>query len=506
MSLVDAIPQTIKEIGRINAEARLRSGLRTGALVGGIGEMIGSIPARERQRKQQERAERSQAMQETIQALQLQRAQRQQMAEEALQGAMSTALNPDGSVDHLKFTQALAGTPAVSLLPQVLEGFNKLQRSQLDLQGAKLDAAEAEDDALGALAHAADQLPEADHKAGTLLTGLASGVKLGTVRSARANELIAAMLGDDGNPIPDQVAGTIKALTAKSSKQRALAASDAQKEAAAASAKALAEDRTADTAREKFATSLGNYSRQLAATKSQARYAQVFAGIPPEFRSYFDDPADWTEQSAENAGLALATPADRIRLKGEQRQADAQRQQLDVSRGNLDVSRGRLKLDQEKEQHDEDDAKATGAQSRAELTQYKDFTTRYERARDEERQRAPRGYDADGNTIIRAPQYQPPPSIEKWRAMTPQERQQVITSPDQRIDDAEMARRGGSALSTQPTSTAPAPAAATPATTPAPTKQWKVGDVVYYQGKKMVVSGHNPDGSVRVKPADAPTK
>ncbi len=58
-----------------------------------------------------------------------------------------------------------------------------------------------------------------------------------------------------------------------------------------------------------------------------------------------------------------------------------------------------------------------------------------------------------------APTYKPAPSFDKWKVMTPQERQKALSNQDARIDDAEMMRRmerGGASTSTA----SPKPAAA----------------------------------------------
>lgn len=75
------------------------------------------------------------------------------------------------------------------------------------------------------------------------------------------------------------------------------------------------------------------------------------------------------------------------------------------------------------------------------------------------------GNAADPTTAA-APAPRPAPSFEKWKVMTPAERQQVLANPDARIDDAEMLRRMGrpSSASTASRKTA---AAAQPADVPA---------------------------------------
>jgi hypothetical protein len=208
---------------------------------------------------------RDQQMQEG--QLELEAKKRAAAADAALGNAFSTALNPDGSINIPQLTTHLAGTPAASSIPKIVESLNQMNQSSLNLQesGEKLASArnnrdESDRDELGALSAAASSAPDPDTQAGILLTGLASRVKRGRMTQEQANPLIAGMLGDDGSPDPEKVSSTLKELTQASKEQRQLAATDAQKKAAADSSEALADDRKA-TAEQKRVT---NYARQRA--------------------------------------------------------------------------------------------------------------------------------------------------------------------------------------------------------------------------------------------------
>ncbi len=482
MSLIDAIPQTIKQIGAAKARGAAGTGQAWGQSIADIGQAISAIP-------EQRRRERSLAMAEQINEMRLNQAKREEAASVAIQNATAAALNPDGTVDAAKLTQHLAGTPAASQLPVILDQFNKLAQSKYDLQGKAVDAAAAEADALGALAHAAAQAEHPEDQAGLLATGIASGIKTGTIKAETGNKLLSDVLGDDGSPNPEKVSEAIKRLQAGSKEQRTLAATDAQRAAATESANALAAERKGKTERDAFNARLTNISRQLAGTNNKAQYARVYAGVPDELKNYFDAPEDWTADSATNASDVLMSP-DAAAARRESRRHNLVLEKQGDTRNAIARSReGRL-------------ASGAGADDKVEkdrYQKYKDFASAYEKAQDEARMRAPEKIDKDFGTPIGkdVPAYLPAPSYEKWKAMTPAERAKVLSQPDARIDDAEMARRLSGGTPNTPTSAAPVPAA--PAATPPkagakPAVQ--VGQVVTVRGKRVKVTAINPDGSI----------
>ena len=443
MSLVDAIPQTIKQIGAAQARGKAATGAIYGQTLADIGQMIGQLPERNRQR-------RSQAIQEQTQQMRLQQAQREQAADLAIQNATSAALNPvDGSIDPAKLAQHLAGTPGATKLPEIMEGFNRMQASALQLKSASINAQEAEDDALGALAYSASQLEDPEDQAALLATGLASAVKSGTIDQQKSKTLLGSLLGDQNTPDPTKVKTAISSLLSKSNKQRQMAVGDATKKAQEASAQAMADERKAKTSALDLSTKLQNFSSQLASAKTQARYAQVYNGVPPEIRGYFDAPEEWTAESGQRAIEATMDPSERIRLRHDRVTEDLDRRRTVAAekRAGRTGSGAESPLDKKEAQT---------------YARYKDFAAQYEKARDEERQRATA--KDPYSTARDIPAYQPAPSYEKWQKMTPAERSTVIAQPNARIDDAELARRSGTATPVTPA----APTGAAPATASAP--------------------------------------
>lgn len=464
MSLVDAIPASIKEIGRIEAAGKAAGG-RYGQSIADIGQMVGQIP-------EQMRVNRSRAMQEQLQTLHLAQAKREEAADLAIQNATTAALLPDGTVDPAKLAQHLAGTPAASKLPAIMDSFNKITENKLRLQQQIINTQEAEDDAIGSIVHAADQAEHPEDKAALMATGFASGRQTGTIRKERANQLLAEILKDDGTPDPEKVGPAIKRHLAGSKEQRTLAMTEAQKESAAESAKALKEQREATTAQH----ALQNYANQLTSTTTRDRYARIYQGIPAEMRGYFDAPEEWTPDSSRHAGTVMLTPTEREAIRRDTATADRDKataayreEQLDIARQNADANSTRAET-----------AAATAAATAAkpkdtaddpEYRRYKDFAAQYENAQQEARMRAAPRLGADGYPIGDAGKdiapYQPPPSFEKWQAMSPGERAAVLRDPNARINDAELSRRRGGAQAAPVA--APAPAAAAPAAPPAAT-------------------------------------
>lgn len=499
VSLIDAIPQSIRAVGAAKSN-RAAAGGAYGQLLGQLGRAVGQIPALNRQRQ-------SEAMRNEILAMQQEKQRRETAAEEAINRAMSSAIDPaTGSVDRMKLAQNLVDTPAAAKLPAILEQFDAMDQTALRLQGAKIDVAEAEDDVLGSIAHAASQLDTPDDRAGILAAGVAAALNQGTLRKESANAALAAVLGADGNPDPAKVDEAVKAFTAKSGKQRALQASDAQKKAAQEAQASLSEEREAKTVETRRQTALKNFSSQLSRTgTNRDLYGRIYANIPAEYRDYFDSPDEWSEESAEHAVEALMTPGDRVRVRAEERQQRAAEAQAERDRRRLENDEERLGLERRRVADQETRTRNAAAKEanggKTEYDVYKDWSAQYERARDEERQRAPEVPNTDENTkwtkpfIKQMPDYQPPPSFQKWQAMTPAERAQVMTSPAARISDSEMNRRmgqGGSSSVNQPVS--PAPTSAKPAASTrqedAPAGAPKIGAIVTVGGRSVEVTGY----------------
>lgn len=319
MSLVDAIPQTIQRVGAAKARG-LAGGGAWGNAVSDIGNLIGQIPA-------QMAAKKSRDMSLAIQSAEMAKVQREQAADTALQNATASALNPDGTLNTSLLTQHLAGTPAASRIPVILEQFNRMQETAANVRLKTIDAQEAEDDILGSLAHASAQAENPDDRAGILAAGLASAQRTGTVRPERAKDVLSSILTPDGKPDGTKVDALVKQLTAASKTQRTLAESEARASALNADRQAQEDVRTEQLRQ----TKLRNLSSQLGSATSQADYARRYQGIPEDMRGYFDAPDAWTPDTAQRAlGVAL-TPAERLSIQTQDRlakqaQATADRQ------------------------------------------------------------------------------------------------------------------------------------------------------------------------------------
>ncbi|HON93087.1 MAG TPA: hypothetical protein PKZ07_16070 [Sedimentisphaerales bacterium] len=493
MSLVDAIPQSIRAVGAAKASGAGVGGAAYGQLLGQLGQVVGRIPEMNRRRQ-------SEAMQAEIRTAQLERERRQQAAENAINSAMSAALDPStGSVDRAKFAAHLADTPAAAKIPDMLAHFDELDSASIRRQADKIGLDEAESDVIGSMAYAASRLDGADDQAGLMATSIASAIKQGTLRPDTGNAVLASILGPDGNPDPAKVGETLSQLQARSGKQRTLKATDAQREAARASAEALNEQRSAQADKIRTETALRNYSSQLArAAGNREMYARVYSGIPDEFKDRFDSPDEWTEDSGQRAIEAVMDPTERIRLQGERRQAakDLASEERDKRRLELEARRVAAEERRVANAAAKDAKAATGADD-PEYKVYKDWSAQYARARDEERQRAEPKVDEYGYAtgVKNMPAYQPPPSYQKWQAMTPAERATVMTSPGARISDAEMASRTGQgAPSSQKPPTSNAPSGSKSAATKPPGAP-EIGAIVVVNGKRREVTGYR-DGKI----------
>lgn len=464
MSLVDAIPQTIKEIGRINAQGRAASGAY-GTALADIGSMVATIPAQIQAKKIQDQQMQIRQQELETGALTLQQKKRDMAASQALDSAMAQALAPDGTIDPQKLTQHLAGTPAASKIPDILQHLTAMQKSTVDLKQATLNVDESERDEMGSLAAAAEAAgDDADTQAGVLLTGIASRVKRGRMTQEDATPIISGLMADVGGegpsqPDPEKVKATIARMKTASKEQRTLAATDAQKRAAAESAEALAEDRKAQTEQRKVV----NYARQLAGAENKAIYTRIYQGVPPALREYFDAPEAWTPESSQHAADVTMTPAQ-VEQRRHDREAEQRQREADA---------------ETKRYHTEEIAardRATAARVKAakdpsnieNVRAYEQFLSVWDRTypklSNEDRATALAEWEDAHDKLkgeAKARDVKPsftaptPPSLEKWTVMTPAERQRVISEPGSRITDAEMARRLGGAPAARPQQTAP---------------------------------------------------
>lgn len=475
---MDAIPQSIREIGRLRAGGHAAKGAY-GVALSDIGTLAASIPAQMQQQQQLEAQTQVRQQQMEMGALELADKKRAMAADEALSQAMAQALSADGMIDPQKLTQHLAGTPAASKLPEILQRLNQFQKSSIDLRVSQSAADEADRDEMGSLAAAADAAGEdPETQAGVILTGIASRVKRSKMTAEEANPIIAGLLGDDGSPDPAKVKSTLAKMKAASKEQRQLSATDAAREAQTEDAISRRADRTEVTAQRKLVDGLTNYSRQLGATTDQARYARVYQGIPETLKGYFDPPDAWSPESARHASEVLLSPdqradnarqAETARQTAADRTADNARQDTaaaETRRHNLKTEETsaererRLKASGGAGSGNED-----GVYSTTSKRGYDAFVENYEkRYPPKPKEKAP---DATGFTPAPVSQAgdidlpadrPPPPSLEKWYWMSDRERQAVIANPNARITDAELLRRQETGdVEPQPTAQSPQP-------------------------------------------------
>lgn len=441
MSLVDAIPQTIKQIGQARGRGALASG-NYGRSIADIGKMVSGLPQKQRQQEMQE--------------LELSKARREEQAEIAITQAMQSALTPDGSIDTEKLGAALAGGPGAAAFPKLSQAVAQMQEAKLKLQQSKINLQEAETDHLGALGHAAE-LKEPGDQAGFLVAGIAAGIKSGVITPDRGRALMADLLDDGGQPDPAKVSSALKDLQNLSKEQRTLAATDAAKKASAESAQALADERAAKTLQQR----LSNVSKQLGGTRDKAAYERVFRGLPADLQGYFDAPDAWSKDSSQRALDLMLTPdqaADNARNT---------RQDAETRRHNVEMeTSARIRANRTGKTGDdgEGEDEVSAGQKRA----YDLFVENYLKRHPQERREevsdglggttvriVPVETDTDEDIEVTDPvsgkkttakkkvRALPPPAIDKWLAMTATERQGVLNDPTARITDAEMLRRRG---------------------------------------------------------------
>lgn len=444
MSLTDAIPQTIKEIGRIRAGGQAARG-QYGQSIADLGQMVSQIPAQMEAKRVAREQEQVRQQQLQIQQGQLKEQQRKQAADDALNTAMSQALTPEGDVDLALLGSHLKGTPGMSEFPALVQHFTAMKTSAAQLKGQQFKNASDEADYMGSLAAGSDAFTSPEDKAGALAAGLASAVKQGLLPPEQAHEILNGMIGDDGAPDPVGVSSTILKLRQTSDAQRKLDDDHARTNALNQASIAQAEETGRKSSEEKAATRLANYSAQLGAATSKTGYAMVYRGVPDDLKDRFDAPEAFdpktSPQRARFAAMSAKEQQDAIHAIAAERSAE-QLRAIEVAREKRLAAGG---------------AEETPAEKR-ETAAYKQYVSDYEHAQTEARMRSGTtmtiGPDQMPVTTSNAGPYTPPPSLEKWKAMTPSERQAVMTNPNARITDAEMARRSGGG-------TAPAASSAT---------------------------------------------
>ena len=407
MSLVSAIPETIKEIGRAKA-AGLGAKGQYGQSIADIGQMVGRIP-------QQMAADRRQKQQDQITTLRLTEAQRAAEADRIIQAATGAALRPDGTLDEAKLAQHLAGTSAVSALPDIVGRFQAVEAGRANLQKARGAAQDVEDDELGKFAAMASVASDPSDQAALLVTGIASGVKAGTISQQRAQTVTAQLMGEDGAPDPQKVADAIKEYQRGSTQQRQLAATDATRRTAELSSEALIEQRKATAAASKakeeraaFDAHLENLSRQLGNAKSKSEYARIYQGVPDTMRSYFDAPESFDPKtSVERAREVLLTPAERETRRHNRATEDAN--------AAVRAEQQRHNKAMERKGSGEGDDKTW----KQDFDEYKTWVGQWEQ---QQKTKLP-PVDDEGEELldhddkpIPAP-YSPPPSFEDWRRL-----------------------------------------------------------------------------------------
>lgn len=451
MSLVDAIPRTIQQIGSARGRGAAAGKAVWGQTIGDLGKLAANIPNAMRQERMDARQDKLDALRTEEATIRMDAARRDAAADTALQNAMSVAVAADGTIDQGKLSAALAGSPAASKLPDILTRLQQMQTSAMNLRTATINADEAERDSLGALAHAASVVEDANDRAGILVSGLASGMKLGTVRGARGQELTRQILDDNGQPDPAKIDALIKQLTEGSKEQRQLASTEAQREAAAESAAALKAQR--EEAAQK--TRIENAARQLGGANSRQMYERIYRGLSKEVQTAFDAPEVWDEGSAKRAGDKLLTPDQIADNKRADEAAAALERDRSIRRnqGERRIAIAQQNADKKKSGGDPDDEDAYSTEAKR---GYDAFVKNYLQRHPAERREEVKNETTDEVSVKIMPVKDavPPPSIEKWYAMTPQERQAVLANPNARINDTELSRRQGGGA---------APAAAAPA-------------------------------------------
>lgn len=430
MSLLDAIPESIKEVGRLKAGGIAARGAY-GVALGNIGEAVASIPAQVQAQKIQEEQAAARQQEATIRQGQITAAARKAASESALNNALSNpdVLDAEGNVNLPALGQHLQGTPAMLEYPGLVEHFTQMKETAARLRSQTVKNANDEADYMGSLSAGADAFSDPGQKAGALTAGIASAVKQNIITPDRAKDLTESLIGDDGSPDPDKVKATIASLKQTSDTQRKLDDEHQRVNAQAQADIARAEAEGQKATDEKSAKRLANISSQLGAATSKTGYAMVYRGVPEDLKPLFDEPDAFdptvSPQRARFAGMTPEQQQSAVHAIAETKATEHLRQIEQAREDRL--------------------AGGVGADDKKALAAYKSYVTDYEKAQTEARMRAPRvtTYDNEGNTVSasKAAPYLPPPAFEKWQVMTPAERQGVITTPQNRITDAEMAKR-----------------------------------------------------------------
>lgn len=468
MGLSDSIASTIQEGGRIRASQAGARGQIYGQALSRIGQMVSEVPA------MFEEAQTRSLQQQRVK-MEMAQDRRKAAAASVIQQATSAAVKPDGTIDTSLLTQHLAGTVAADQIPDIQRRYQLLDNERLDGLRTKGLLADSEDEHIALAAHAADAFTDPTDKGAALAANIGSLLKRGLVTPERAADVVGRFVDQNQQPIPDKIGQTINGLVSGSQKALTAISLEQQREenVRIAGERAAAAKEQAD--QKVFTTELGRYANLLHANaKDQASYAATYAKVPERYQVYFDHPNSWTAESGADALEATLSNQDRIRLAAERRMATQAQQtaarnaQTDATRARTEaMAEARLSLAQKADQRAADKAEAD-AKSKADKEhrdEYGTWVKDYEKQRDEERRRAQDGVDENGNpTGMKAiPPHVPPPTMEKWDAMTPDERQRVVYDPSVRISDAELRRRSA------------APSAPTPAAgqTPAPAAQAK---------------------------------
>lgn len=333
MSLVDAIPQSIREVGRINASRAGASGAY-GQLVGEIGQSISTIPAQIQAKKIQQQQEQARAQELQIQQGQLADQTRKRAAEDALNNALSNpdVLTPEGDVNMAALGSHLRGTPAMTQFPELVQHWTQMKEAGARLHEQTIKNAGDEADYLGSLAAGSDALKDPTDKAAALLAGVSSAVKKGILTPEAAHPIIAGLMGDDGNPDPLKVASTIQQMRQASTEQRKLDDEHQRTNARAQADIARAEAEGQKAATETADKRLKNVSAQLGAATSKTGYAMVYRGVPDDLKSRFDAPEAFdpksSPQRARFAGMSAKEQQDAIHDIAQERLEQARESRL----------------------------------------------------------------------------------------------------------------------------------------------------------------------------------
>ncbi len=320
MSLVDAIPQTIKEMGRIKAGGRAARGAY-GQSLADIGQMVATIPGQIRNQEQQAQTSQLRDLQIKAATTNLEHAGREEAARRARNNAMSRAVNADGTFNVTQIEADLAGTEAAADLPEILTSLNKLTDSANDLRKGAIDADTAAKDHMGALFAAAQAAKDPGDRAGILTQGIAHAQAIGVMTEDEAQRATEALLDEQGQPNADQIDKMIQEGLRQSTEQRTLQSQEATRTAQQNADKALQGEREAKTKAEQHQASLENYSAQLGRATTMEQYQRIYQGIAPEFKDYFDPPESFNPKTSPQRALEASMDAKDILTTTETRRA-----------------------------------------------------------------------------------------------------------------------------------------------------------------------------------------